>query len=209
MADPTTIPPATKTRTIAHMNKDHRTDLQHMLQHYNGLSADSASNPELLDINLTSLTITASGKTHTITLNPPMASWDERRQRLIDMTLAARSALGIPSSEDEKSHSSPKTVAITTYTPPSPADFLVAIGVSLCFASYGIIKLGLLTPGTEGFKAYAPFSTFLHSIINTYWPFGGVAGYSRMVTRIFFPVLLIHVAEAWLMDRTRLREGAV
>jgi hypothetical protein len=202
----TAIDPAGKARLLAHMNKEHQADLSYILQHYNGLTAAAAASPEMVDMDLaTVMAQTPDGTTHVIALSPPMQSWDERRQRLIDMTLTARAALGVPAPEhsegvsgsgsghshDTKSNNSP--VTITTYIPPRPQDWAVFAAVAFYYSCYAGVRAGFFAPGTPGWQ-------FVESI-----PYpGGAAGFTWTVDTIIIPVLGIHLTEAFLFDRTRL-----
>ncbi|KAK0634834.1 hypothetical protein B0T17DRAFT_19390 [Bombardia bombarda] len=182
------------------MNKDHATDLQHMLQHFNGLSAAAASaNPQLVDMDLSSLTVTTgSTTTHTIPINPPMATWNDRRQALIDMTMAARAALGIVTpSDDHHPAPTPTPTPNYHYVPPSGADWPVLGGVLLYFACYALAHTGCFDDGTV-----------LAGALETY---AGVAAESLrwVVDRMLVPVVGVHAAEMWWFRRTRLAPAGV
>ncbi|KAM7193357.1 Protein of unknown function (DUF2470) domain containing protein [Naviculisporaceae sp. PSN 640] len=206
-SDPKYISPATKTRTIQHMNKDHATDLQHILQHYNKLSASQAAYPQLVDIDLSSLTIvTGDAKTHVVELNPPMDAWNDRRSRLVDMTMTARAALGIETPDsDSDSHDK---ITITKYTTPGFFDALVGLSVLFFFSSYFAVRTGLLTPTSETYANWLPYTETAYNAIDKVHP-GGVAYFSKIVQMIFYPVLGIHLAEALVMDLTRLSKYGV
>ncbi|KAK1836088.1 hypothetical protein QBC39DRAFT_422992 [Podospora conica] len=173
MADP--IPPASKLQTITHMNADHRADLAHILARH--LASPTPIDPatvSLTDITLTAITITTPTATHTIPFTPPLASWSDRRPRLIEMTLAAR----------------PATVA--RYLPPRGFDVVVFLGVLTYYSCYLLLRLGVLDDGglAAGWLEASPFP-------------GGAEGFRWLVRTIAVPVLGIHVGEMWWFDRTR------
>ncbi|KAK4189843.1 hypothetical protein QBC35DRAFT_122238 [Podospora australis] len=146
--NPEEIPQAQKTRTIAHMNKDHALDLLHILQHYllpsssgplTPQSSDSPPEIEMTDITHTHLKVTypPNGTTYTIPFSPPLAAWSDRRSRLVEMTISARQALGIPSSDE--SHNPNTKIAIHKWLPPRLAPdlpvFLVCLGIYATYLS--------------------------------------------------------------------------
>ncbi|EAA27621.1 hypothetical protein GE21DRAFT_2846 [Neurospora crassa] len=119
------IDPTSLARTIAHMNKDHATDLLHMLIHYSPLALlqlpldlekpvrqlvrdlrGEDVDLRLVDMSLAELKVQTRAKegafqtrttiAHTIPIHPPMKSWAERRERLVAMTKEAREGLGLP-----------------------------------------------------------------------------------------------------------------
>ncbi|KAK3683971.1 S-adenosyl-L-methionine-dependent methyltransferase [Podospora appendiculata] len=200
MASPDAIPEAAKARTLSHMNKEHSTDLQHMLQHFNGLSASAAANPALVDMDLSSLTLavpSAQGPptTHVIKLSPPMAKWDDRRQRLIDMTMAAREALGVVTTGDHADTSAP--IVVREYRRPVGVHWVVFFAVLHYIWCVAVVRAGLVQPGSV-----------LWDFHERFFP-GGAAAFLWLVDAIFYPVLAIHLTEAWWHDRTRLSAHGV
>ncbi|KAK0626377.1 hypothetical protein B0T14DRAFT_423548 [Immersiella caudata] len=203
MSSPTDIPPAQKARTIAHMNKDHRLDLQHILQHYNSLSASQiAEEPLMVDIDLHSITCTMGKDTHVIQFKPPMASWDERRTRLIEMTMKAREALGVVTPEGEGSHGegdhggghghgAEGRVTVDEYLAPQGKDWIAFVGVCAYWVSYFLVKGGLIVEGGKLWEA-----------LEVVFP-GGAGGFEWLVETILVLVVGIHVVEMWWFDRTR------
>ncbi|KAK0740761.1 hypothetical protein B0T18DRAFT_418664 [Schizothecium vesticola] len=175
MADP--IPPASKLHTITHMNADHRLDLAHILaRHLASPAPLDPSTVSLSDISLTTLTITttAPAATHHIPFTPPLASWNDRRARLIEMSLAARPAV------------------VSRYLPPRGFDVVVFLGVLTYYSCYVLLRLGVFDDGgvAAGWLGWSPFP-------------GGAEGFRWLVGTIAVPVLGIHVGEMWWFDRTR------
>lgn len=211
-AEPPSIDPATKKRTIAHMNKDHTEDMSAILRHYSHLSAAEAEGAEMLDLDLTSMSVRSVSGTHTVPINPPMNSWDDRRAKLVSMTTDARKALGLDNdSEEAASHPAPATEHISPgpgpsappsaaprYAPPQGTDWISFAGVSFYFLCAGLVYGGLVTPESPAWSALEAVR----------FPRGPVA-FIWLVEVLFLPVLAIHVAEAWYMDRSRLAPAGV
>lgn len=169
------------------MNKDHQHDLSAILRHQLGISSQS---PELTDITLSSLTITADGQTHVVPISPPMATWSDRRTRLVDMTMSARSALGLGADG--------KPVVVKRFIPPSGFGAVVFGAVVFYFACFAAVKAGFVERGT----------TLWGLLEEVRFPYGP-RGFRWIVERIFVAVVAIHVGECWWMDRTRLRKFGV
>lgn len=205
------IDPVTKKRTIAHMNKDHTDDMSAILQHYSRLSAAEAHEAEMLDLDLTAMTIRSASGTHTVPITPPMNNWDDRRARLVAMTADARKALGLDNN-DESATTAPATEgkrpssgsgpsappSAPRYVPPQGTDWISFAGVSFYFLCAGLVYGGLVTPDSPAWRALEAVR----------FPRGPVA-FIWLVETIFLPVLAIHVAEAWWMDRSRLAPASV
>jgi len=186
MGDQASKDAATKQRIIKHMNGDHADSLSLYLQHYCNLSARSTRGAVMTDISLSAMTfITTDGKTHTIPFSPPMASYADARTRSVDMDREARSALDISS------------IRITSYLPPRNPIHVFTFGI--CTVMWvAFATKHKLVPGN-----------WLYDNLLCYWPVGGVQGYLWFLRAIFFPVLAIHIGEAWWLDRTRLRKHGV
>lgn len=181
-----TSDPASKERTMTHMNKEHTEDLSLYLRHFSGLSSSAAADsPRMTDIDERSMTIaTASGGTHVIPFSPPMASWADRRTRLVDMSMEARQALGLSGG--------------ARFKRPAGADLISFFGVLFYWTSWGAVRAGLVKPGTAPWR-------LLEAVR---FP-GGPAMFTWLTETIFVPVVAIHVAEAWWLDRTRLAPAGV
>ena len=201
------VDPATKKRTIAHMNKDHTDDMSAILQHYSHLSAPQAAGAEMLDLDLTAMSIRSASGVHTVPVAPPMGTWDDRRARLVAMTADARKALGLDegahraaaAAEETATSASPGAQpAAPRHVPPQGTDWISFAGVSLYFLCAGLVYGGLVAPGSPAWRALEAVRC----------P-GGPVGFSWLVEALFLPVLAIHVAEAWWMDRSRLAPAGV
>ncbi|KAK7747861.1 hypothetical protein SLS53_001110 [Cytospora paraplurivora] len=223
-----TIDPASLSRTIAHMNKDHSDDMSAILQHQANLSAPEAANAEMLGLDLTTITIRSASGVHVVPVTPPMDHWDDRRARLAEMTGSARKALGTEEEEEEEEGkgfvhdggeqqkpghvaAADAAAAATTdgTTPPAPApkvqfypprgsDWLSFGGLALYYFSAALVYGGFVTPGSEAWR-------FLDLVG---FPYGPV-GFIWLVRQIIGLVLGIHVLEAFWLDRSRLAPGGL
>lgn len=220
MATEPSIPPAQKARTIAHMNKDHRLDMRHILVHYGAvppvpssyttatkanlnLTENDDTNPLMLDISLSALTLRlpATDSTHAVALDPPLANWEDRRARLVEMTRMAREALGVVASpsEEDGGKGNVAVVVVGEYMPPRvPYDLTIFLAVLFYYFTWVLVQAGGLGVGSAAARV----------VEGVRFP-GGVAGFTWLVRTIFVPVLGIHVFETWLLERTRLRKFGV
>ncbi len=185
MAEQASKDAAAKQRIIKHMNNDHADSLSLYLQHYSKLSASPARGATMTDISLSAMTIqTTDGKTHTISLKPPMSSFADARIRSVEMDREARSALDLSS------------IHLSTYLPPRKPEHVVVF--ALCSMAYiNFATKHLMVPGTLFYGKVLPW-----------WP-GGPEGYLKIVDRVFWPMMAIHFTEALLLDRLRLRKYGV
>jgi hypothetical protein len=112
-------PEAMKKRIVNHMNQDHRRELIHYLRHWNKLSPSDARGSTMVDINLNEMRIaTPGGQEHVVPFEPPMGSYVEARERLIQMDRQARHALGVE-------------LTLAEYATPTPEVALLAGPVAL------------------------------------------------------------------------------
>ena len=173
---------AAKARIISHMNSSHADSLSAYLQYYNRVPLPAASNPSMVDISLSSMTIRdANLKTHIVRFSPPMASLADARVRTVAMDTEARRALG---------------VRITSYTPPRRPIHIIIF--ALCAISYILdLTYQRMVPGTVSYD-----------VLVRWYP-GGPEWFFWIVRLQTVPKLLIHVTETFLMDRTRLSRYGV
>lgn len=215
----TTIDAKSKQATMGHMNREHSLDLGLYLRFVNGLSAKQLAaegTPELVDIDLKSLYIrtATTGTVHVVPLNPPMAAWNDRRQRLIDLAMDARKAFGVPlpdhgappaaasaaSSADSAASPGGTGKEFVPFDPPGAFDLLVMFGVVLYFVLCGLMYTGRdeVTSNTWASVLGAV------GVSRRNFIFGGADGFRLMLRLTAIPVVAIHVAESWWMARTRL-----
>lgn len=169
-----------------------------ILQHYSQLSTSQAADAEMLDLDLTTLTIRSASGVHSVPVTPQMGHWDDRRARLVAMTTDARKALGLEVAAEEASHGAQPPAANPGYSPPQGTDWISFAGVSFYFVCAGLVHGGLVTPGSAPWRALE-LVRFPH----------GPVGFIWIVEKLFLLVLGIHVAEAWWMDRSRLAPAGV
>ncbi|ROW08598.1 hypothetical protein VPNG_06189 [Cytospora leucostoma] len=220
-----TIDPATLSRTIAHMNKDHSDDMSAILQHRANLSRPEAAHAEMLGLDLTTITIRSASGVHVVPVAPPMGHWDDRRARLAEMTESARKALGTEDEEEEVVHDGgeqqkpglvaaadaaagataadgatppPAPAAKIQFYPPRGSDWLSFGGLALYYFSAALVYGGFVTPGSGAWR-------FLDLVGFPYGP----AGFIWLVRQIIGLVLGIHVLEAFWLDRSRLAPGGL
>lgn len=113
-----------------------------------------------------------------------MTSWAEARPRVVEMDRISREALGI------------SDIQITEYEPPT--SFLHVLIAGLCLYTAVIFStMSYITPGT-----------FFYDSILPYFP-GGPEFFLWLAKTIAVPVMVIHVAEASLLDMSRLRKYGV
>lgn len=207
---PETIDPASLSKTIAHMNKDHSDDMSAILQHQAHLSAPEAADAEMLGLDLTTITIRSASGVHAVPVTPPMDHWDDRRARLAEMTESARKALVHDGGEQqEPGHvAAPGAAAAAAdgttpaakiqFYPPRGSDWLSFGGLALYYFSAALVYGGFVTPGSEAWR-------FLDLVG---FPYGPV-GFIWLVRQIIGLVLGIHALEAFWLDRSRLAPGGL
>ncbi|KAI9888444.1 MAG: hypothetical protein M1814_006923 [Vezdaea aestivalis] len=84
-----------KAAVINHMNKDHQESISLYLRYYAKLALREAKTGVLEDLELGGLWIRTSTDRYMIELNPPMASFAQARNRLVDMDREATEGLGL------------------------------------------------------------------------------------------------------------------
>ncbi|KAK4102005.1 hypothetical protein N658DRAFT_495937 [Parathielavia hyrcaniae] len=190
--------------------------MRHILLHYPAIppvpasfskkiKGDDHDDPFMLDISLGSVTLrlpgpsSSSSTVHSVAFDPPLVDWAERRARLVEMTRSARAALGI-SEEGKGEEVAVAAVVVDEYMPPRvPSDVGIMVGVLLYSACFGLLCAGLAGQGTVVGRAVEAVR----------FP-GGVEGFSWFVRDVlFWPTLVVHSAETWWLERSRLRRYGV
>lgn len=187
------------------MNKDHSEDMSAILQHHSRLSAPDAANAEMLDLDLTTMTIRSASGVHTIAVSPPMDTFDDRRPRLADMATESRRALGldvvaepghVPAPGETETAPVPvpePSAAEIQFYPPRGTDWLSFAGVTLYYVCAALVYGGFVMPGSAAWR-------FLDLVR---FPNGPV-GFIWLVEKILTLVVGIHVFECLWLDRSRL-----
>ncbi|KAL2175322.1 uncharacterized protein P884DRAFT_228409, partial [Thermothelomyces heterothallicus CBS 202.75] len=230
------IPPAQKARTVAHMNADHRADMRYILMRYGAdppvppsyfspgstcgahkkpaagsdadrdRAGDADRDPIMLDIDLDRFTVrlpaggSAAGSVHAVAFDPPLRTWAERRERLVEMTRVAREAAAAAAENGVGvGVGVTRVVVVDEYMPPRvPYDLAIFLAVLAYYASLALVRAGMVTPGS-------PAARWLEA---ARFP-GGAAGFRWLVDALLVPVLGIHLAETWWLERSRLRKFGV
>lgn len=176
------------------MNTDHADSLSLFLKHYNNLSPALASDPKLDTFTLHHMTIKSSYGRTIIPFSPPLSSYVEARQRMVDMNSEALTGLGLSS------------IKISEYVPPQAFWQIAMFGLFLiCFVSFS--PLGSADLGPD-----APHSRV--NLLYMFWSLGGlVPGLSYFAHDLamytFGFMVVVHGCEAFYFARSRLRKHQV
>ena len=185
---------AMQDRIIKHMNADHADSLALFLQHYNKLSPSMASNPHLDSFTLDQMTIKSSYGRSLIPLSPPLTSYAEARERMVQMNQTALTGLNLSS------------ITINEYVPPMMGWQVLLFGLSLVsfvsFSPFGSRDLGPNAP---------------HSRVNLlymFWSLGGLVpklSYFAhdIATYMFVFLVVVHGGETIWLAVSRLRKHRV
>lgn len=166
MSDSTSQDQAAKARIVKHMNADHH-DSVHMipsdtnealinlifqiiryLQHFHSLSSISAYDGKLVDLDLSSITLSCHGKTYRIPLDPPMKSYRDARERVVELDKQCRRALG------------QSDVTVKAYIPPTgkhAIPFLVILATFVAYSQRWWFGQGQIVESVLG-SSFANFS---------------------------------------------------
>ncbi|SZF03620.1 unnamed protein product [Blumeria hordei] len=179
---------ATKARIIKHMNADHADSLSLFLQFYSHLSPQAATGAKIIDISLNELKLqTSDQQIEMITIEPPMNTWTEVRTRMVEMDTLAREALDV------------SNIYITNYLPPKKLIHKTVFGTCLfTFVNFALAwRKSIIVSGT-----------YYYDKILIWFP-GGPEMFLKVANMITLPVIAIHLAEAYYLDRSRLRRHGI
>ncbi|KAI6245632.1 hypothetical protein HI914_06236 [Erysiphe necator] len=177
-----------KHRIIQHMNDDHADTPSLFLQHYSRVSRQEAEGASIYDISLSAVHIqTKSSKNYTVSIDPPMKSWNETREKMKQMDQTARQALGV------------QQVNYVAYKfPTSPLHISVFSACAITFLIFGLTFRGnFFVPGR-----------YVYDKILPYFP-GGPDAFLVVVKLLALPTLMIHTGEVWYLDKTRLQKNGI
>lgn len=175
MADPAAQEAAAKQRIVSHMNADHQDSIVRYVEHYCKVSSLAARNARLVDITLGSMSIEAAGKKFSVPLEPPMQSWREARERLVQMDKETLAGLGR------------SDITVKQYTRPRGAH---AVVFTVCALTYVLVSR----------RANALPGSFIYDHVLSYSP--GFASFVAQVQPIVLALMVgIHVVEASVMAR--------
>ncbi|CZT22826.1 related to integral membrane protein [Ramularia collo-cygni] len=139
---------AAKSRIVKHMNQDHHDSIIRYLQHFSNLSIWTASSGRLQDMDLTSLTLTCKNKTYRIPFTPPLKSYREARERVVQLDKECRKALG------------QSDVTVKSYIVPTgyhAIPFLVVLATFIAYSQRGWFAPGQIVERILG-SGFANFS---------------------------------------------------
>ncbi|KAL2116495.1 hypothetical protein VTJ04DRAFT_8663 [Mycothermus thermophilus] len=229
------IPPAQKTRTIEHMNADHRPSMRHILLtlpsgqivpappddwliHAKSVTAKVAAagakdvapdddDPIMVDIDLAGFTvrIPSSGTTHIIKFDPLLTSWGERRERLVAMARKAAEELGVKLEREEEGKGYDGSGAAAAVVVNEYMPPRVPYDLTVFLAVLFYYFVFILVR----VGAFADAEGVAARVVEAVRFPGGVAGLVWVVDTIFVPVLGIHLAETWWLVKTRLSKFGV
>jgi hypothetical protein len=153
------------------------------LEHYAKVSRLRSPCAELKDVNLKQMTIVAAGRSYDVAFQPPLSTFNDIRERVIQMDQESITAL----------NRSPITVK--KYTPPTSLAHLVTLFVTVYTLLMYCRKDNLL-PGSGPYELI-----FKH--------FPRYSAFALRVRPIVFPLMIaIHIGEALYMTR-RLEKHSV
>lgn len=176
------------------MNADHAESLSLFLRHYNKLSPSLAAKPQIDEFTLDHMTIKSSYGRSLIPLDPPLKSYGEARERMVQMNAEALQGLGL------------SDIKITEYVPPKMGWQMGMFGLCLiCFVSFS--PFGSKDLGPEA----------VHSRVNllySFWSLGGlVPGLSYfahdVAIYVFVFMCVVHGGEASWLAYSRLQKHQV
>jgi hypothetical protein len=144
------------------------------LEYYAKVSRLRSSSAELKDVDLTKMTIVAGGRPYNVPFTPPLQSYQEVRERVVQMDQESIEGLG----------RSP--VTIKEYLPPKkPAHVIIFAACLLTFLMYS--RKEILLPGSAPYEAI-----FKH--VPQFAEFA-----AKIRPYVLYPMLAIHTTEAFLM----------
>lgn len=169
---------------IKHMNADHGDSLQLYLQAFSRITASEAKGATLEDLTLSDLTIRANGTRYGIPIDPPMASYNEARGRLVGLHKDSLQKLGR------------SDVTLTEYRAPHGHQIVIfalcAFLYITCFSRENLLP-GSFVYENLGYKFVPDFAHFVYNI----QPY-------------LFPITVgIHIFESALLAVTKLKPHGV
>jgi hypothetical protein len=143
-------------------------------EHYSKLSRFTSRNATITDVSLDKLVLLASGSSHTIALDPPMKSYREARERLVEMD--HETIAGLQRSK----------ITVKEYRPPGNLYQIVIFG--LCLGTYLLlVRASTVLPGSVPYKVL-----FKH-----------IPAFAAFVLRVrlwvLIPMIAIHLGEVYIM----------
>jgi hypothetical protein len=150
------------------------------LEHYHHLPGYQAFTGKISDASLNHIAFECAGLTYKTPLNPPMASFREARERLVQMDKECIQAL-------DRSD-----ITVKEFQPATGIHLAVFVLVSTTFLAFG---------SRSNFEQGSLVSAFLTRSFADFC--------CSIQPLVLYPMLAIHSAEAWHMSRGRLRRHSV
>lgn len=165
------------------MNADHQESLARYLEYYCRLPGSKAFTAHLEDISLQGMILSSKGGRHYVSFDPPLQTWTEARERLVQMD--GESLKGLDRSD----------IIVKTYRSPRKFHAIVFVTVLVTLVAFST-KSNFL-PGS------LLYDNILHRVPR-------FANFCLLVFPIIDPLIVVtHTAEAATMIRTRLRRHGV
>ncbi|KAJ8606826.1 hypothetical protein MRB53_040693 [Persea americana] len=188
--DPKTV--AIKSRILTHMTADHAESLALYLRHYCKQPITLPPTPAILstlaltDITPTHMIITHPSGRSLIPFTPPMAHLSGSRARLVQMHTEALRALHL------------SDLKVSTFVLPNKAwQWFTHFCTLLCFTTFSIYSSASFRPESD-------------TLASRIWSVGGLAPWLGILASwtckpVLVGMVLIHGAEVWHFQRSRLR----
>lgn len=180
MGDQAAKDAAAKERIITHMNNDHHDSVIRYLEYYHRLPGYKAYDGKISGISLEELVFSCGNETYKTAISPPMTSYREARERVVQMDKEC--IAGLRRSD----------ITVAEYIQPHGLYLALFLIVSATFVSFS--RRATFEP--DGFVA-----TYVHH---------GFARFCwKIQPWVLYPMLMIHIAETVHMATGRLRSHSV
>ncbi|KAL1305124.1 hypothetical protein AAFC00_002051 [Neodothiora populina] len=171
---------AAKERIITHMNNDHHDSVVRYLECYHRMPGYKAYTGKISDISLTELTFTCANETFKTPFEPPLTSYREARERVVQMDKDCLVALNR------------SNITVKKYIPPHGRYAILFAIVTITFAAFSM---------RSNFSPDGYVATYIHA---------GFARFCWAVQPlVMYGMLVIHSSEAYHMATGRLRKHSV
>lgn len=175
---------AMKQRVVTHMNADHQDSLKIFLEYYCKLPPHLISDAQLDDITLSHLIIRSKAGRNIIPLEPPMESWVQARERMVEMHHASYKGLGR------------SEITVTEYRPPKTASQISSLAA--------LLVMYYVFSSRRNFQD----GSMLHGMLLRHFPGFEQFGYKAQ-PYVVSVLLIAHIVETTSLVRTRLRRHGI
>nr|POE83326.1 hypothetical protein CFP56_69332 [Quercus suber] len=115
---------AAKARIINHMNADHHDSVIRYLEHYCHLPSRAAYDGRMNGVDLNGMSFVCQSKLHRVAFTPPLTSYRDVRERVVEMDKICRSALGR------------SEITVSEFVPPTGLNRVPFVAVVATFLGY-------------------------------------------------------------------------